>query len=105
MTAHLHAGRLFAPNYHPDYAEKVAKGEFKRKKGYCDDICDTQKGYAADFFRIMKWFYLSFVNIEHQNKYISNIQNLIEMIKYIISINFAKWMKRLIAIYDNCYIR
>jgi hypothetical protein len=54
LTAHLHAGRLFAPNYHPDYAEKVAQGQFKRKKGYCNDICDTQKVYAAEFFRIMK---------------------------------------------------
>jgi hypothetical protein len=31
LTAHLHAGRLFAPNYHPDYAEKVKDSSRERK--------------------------------------------------------------------------
>lgn len=54
LTAHIHAGRLFASNYHADYADRVANHEFLRKKGLCDSICENQKTYGMTYFRVLK---------------------------------------------------
>lgn len=55
LTGIIHAGRLLAPNYHEDYAQKESQGEFIRKKGLCQQLCSMQKGYSiGKLFRTMK---------------------------------------------------
>lgn len=32
----------------------MANREFHRRKNLCDDICENQKTYGMDYFRILK---------------------------------------------------
>jgi hypothetical protein len=52
----IHKGRLLAPNYHEDYAEREQRHEFYRKRGgLCESICDIQKNYGGSkYFRKIK---------------------------------------------------
>jgi hypothetical protein len=55
FTGIIHAGRLMAPNYHPDYAQRQASHEFSHKKGLCSSLCDAEKSYAlGKYFRKLK---------------------------------------------------
>ena len=55
LTKIIHAGRLAAPNYHADYAEREMNKEFIRKRNFCGETCDNEKGYAlGKYFRKLK---------------------------------------------------
>jgi hypothetical protein len=56
LTAHIHAARPFAPNYHEDYADREGRHEFIRKRGgLCEAICDVEKTYGVGkYFRKLK---------------------------------------------------
>ena len=55
LTKHIDKGRLYAPNFHSGFGDRVDKHEFYRKRQLCGETANIEKSYGVHrFFRKYK---------------------------------------------------
>ena len=54
LTYHIDKSRLYAPNFHDNFPERVRNHEFHKRNRDCGVVADMEKGYFGKYFRKMK---------------------------------------------------
>ena len=55
LTEHIDKSRIYAPDFHENFPERVERHEFQKRNRVCGLVAELEKGYSiGKYFRKMK---------------------------------------------------